>query len=735
MRSYAMTSSIVDPRTNTSSFMPLEFLTKRTVLYTVLSSAGIVLACPELAFAYVDPSVVTYAVQAIAGVAVAISAVVGVAFRKVRKKLFEVFNIDENARKEVDPTWDLVESNRENIGKDYATVSSMSQGRHARAEGESEAAVGGLPSQVDMRWPRRFVCGLLVAAFATITIVVLPPAEILAGAGTDLLFTVEDVVPVMARFALVATVAIAITVSLFNGRLYAVLLAVVFAVSLCSYLQALFMNAGLPAANGMQVDWSSFNTDMEVTGAIWVAVFAAFIVFAAKKVRLSRAVFSIISLCLIVVQTVGVCSLFVNSEDSGLYKSDVVVTDDGLFSLSDKNNIVVFILDMYDTRDLDKALEQDPELLVDMSGFTWYHDASEVFLPTKYAVPYLLSHELPKEDEAVSTYLWRRYSDSSFIRDLYRTGYSLGVYSTNLHLGSLKPEAQNELFLQYCENAHQLEHAALDDLGTVKMMMQCAFYREMPWALKPYFRFYTDDINTECRSKTDIGNGSLEYVTDDASYYQELVNVGLSIDDEYTTGAFRFIHLLGAHYPHTLDENAVDVGEANSNRVLQARGSMHIVSEYIQQMKELGVYEDAAIVITADHGDWKSWDTLPGDIVAPILLVKEPGVDGFPVRISEARVSHEDFAASVLNWAESPFVWRYGTPFNEIEDEERVRDSYLITNAGGHVLEILKYQIDGSVLDLANWHYTGTYWQAMESEDSTRDVPYEIMYGGTSAYY
>ena len=49
--------------------------------------------------AYVDPSVVTTAVQVIAGVAVVVGAVAGVAWRKAKKKVQKGLGIDENAKK------------------------------------------------------------------------------------------------------------------------------------------------------------------------------------------------------------------------------------------------------------------------------------------------------------------------------------------------------------------------------------------------------------------------------------------------------------------------------------------------------------------------------------------------------------------------------------------------------------------------------------------------------------
>lgn len=57
--------------------------------------------------AYLDPSVMTYAIQAIAGIVVAVGAVAGIYWRKAKKKLNDKLGIDENAKKEVED--DIVE--------------------------------------------------------------------------------------------------------------------------------------------------------------------------------------------------------------------------------------------------------------------------------------------------------------------------------------------------------------------------------------------------------------------------------------------------------------------------------------------------------------------------------------------------------------------------------------------------------------------------------------------------
>ena len=56
----------------------------------------------ESVSAYIDPSVMTYAIQIIAGIAIAVGAFLGVYFRKIKKKVGKKLGIDENKNKEVE---------------------------------------------------------------------------------------------------------------------------------------------------------------------------------------------------------------------------------------------------------------------------------------------------------------------------------------------------------------------------------------------------------------------------------------------------------------------------------------------------------------------------------------------------------------------------------------------------------------------------------------------------------
>ena len=53
-------------------------------------------------FGYIDPSVVTYAIQAGAGIVIAVGAFVGLYLKKAKKKVGKKLGIDENRNKEVE---------------------------------------------------------------------------------------------------------------------------------------------------------------------------------------------------------------------------------------------------------------------------------------------------------------------------------------------------------------------------------------------------------------------------------------------------------------------------------------------------------------------------------------------------------------------------------------------------------------------------------------------------------
>lgn len=75
-------------------------------LFSILGASYAALCCMMVfgvtANAYIDPSVMTYVIQAVAGIVIAIGAAVGIYWRRAKKKLSDKLGIDENRNKEVE---------------------------------------------------------------------------------------------------------------------------------------------------------------------------------------------------------------------------------------------------------------------------------------------------------------------------------------------------------------------------------------------------------------------------------------------------------------------------------------------------------------------------------------------------------------------------------------------------------------------------------------------------------
>ncbi len=247
--------------------------------------------------------------------------------------------------------------------------------------------------------------------------------------------------------------------------------------------------------------------------------------------------------------------------------------------------------------------------------------------------------------------------------------------------------------------------------------MKCALYRDAPWILKWRFWFYTDEVNQKVVKSDPEGSPSNTiYSGDDVRYYSNLKEGKLSLADDSSSykGAFKFIHLVGDHGPYNIDENGNYVGLNGSTENRQAKGSLTMVKTYLQDLKDLGKYDDATIIITSDHGHWVSSLEQPTKTISPILLVKKSGASGGSgLTVSHSSVSHSDFQGTVLS-AVGTSDSKYTTTYFDEFDENRARDFYMITSDGSYAIDIYRYEIEGMVTDMGNWNLTDDSWHVRD---------------------
>lgn len=69
------------------------------ILFLVLA---VIFCFPMTAMAYIDPSVTSYTLQAIAGVVIALSVVIGIVVRRIKSGAKKILKVEERTSKEVE---------------------------------------------------------------------------------------------------------------------------------------------------------------------------------------------------------------------------------------------------------------------------------------------------------------------------------------------------------------------------------------------------------------------------------------------------------------------------------------------------------------------------------------------------------------------------------------------------------------------------------------------------------
>lgn len=689
-------------------------IVKRNFTDFLLMGAAVMFALlcmPGFAYAYVDPSVMTYTIQALAGVAVALSAVAGVAFRRTRKAIFKALKIDENANKVVDPAVHRVPG-----GSDETALVLLVNAKQMKG--------------TEKGYPTRVLQAFLMVCFLVLTVCIAAPFEIIVGGSTDLSVGLRDVIAPLV-FAALALVAIGtIVIPLLKGKAFNVAATAVFALGLCAYVQSLFLNTGLPIADGTVVDWSQFDTMKAISSAVWIALIAGCCMLAVKRPRISDAATTVLALALIIVQGVAVGSLVLKDSQvqHGVTTGAPVLTEEGLFDVAPGNNVVVFILDTLDTAYFEEATAREPEIMDDYTGFTWYDDSAGMLIPTSYALPYLLTGTDPAAYGTKDAYLERRWENTGFLDSVAQAGYSVGVYSD-----SVQANGGYGVLSSRTVNVHPLDigdgSSALDARGAVRILYKAALYRDLPWPFKPGLLFSTNDIDNSAfpqLGKTGAAGATVPYTMDDLGYYHKLADGGLKVKDDGGNGTLRVIHLEGPHPPFIINSDLTPAPDGSSTAIDQTIASLKIVGEYIRQMKQLGVYDDATIIVTADHGIWYLTPDLLGKPTSPIMLVKQKTTasqSAQALNTSEAPVSHADIVPTVLQAMGQDYS-DFGTPVNEVAVAPRERQYYATLyktsdrNSGDS--DWAQYEIRGNAMDLSNWHFTGN---VLVDNRYRRDIP------------
>lgn len=408
-----------------------------------------------------------------------------------------------------------------------------------------------------------------------------------------------------------------------------------FILTFIGYIQEMFLNKELRMLSGTSYSWGNKTILINIFTWLVLAIAILLLCYRMKQwksyIPIICGVFFLIRLI-----TVGTLGIINDSPDVN------VLTSDGSMELGNKKNVIVFVLDFYDSQIFDRVMHVNPKLENELCDFTYYDNLSSSYALTHMEVPFLLTGTEWEYDMSDWDYIKYAWENGSIPEEASINGYSVGVYTE----GNMFSKQYADDIVNFTDRPTQ--DYSISEVG--KLMFKSSKYVLMPYLYKNDYSYSTEQF-------AGLSNNTNEWNTsNDIYFYQNMINNGLFIGENEK--CFKFFHMQGAHPEYKIDYNIELLEQSTDNFDYlngQATGSLKIVFEYLQQLKELGSYNDATIIITADHGHnfegveyWNDWLYASGlePQSNPICFVKMPGE-------THETMAHNSFAATQSNLIES----------------------------------------------------------------------------------
>lgn len=487
----------------------------------------------------------------------------------------------------------------------------------------------------------------------------------------------------------------------FRGKIWDMLLGIVFGSAVGAYIQAMFLNSNLFMLDGSKAQWN--NSLLVCNLGIWIIIYVAIFVIYKLWFAYWKKMINFLAFVLVGMQLVALISLvpqYASTEENSKVLMEDYLSVDGMYEIGNEENVILFVLDCFDVDYMNEVLETEGDFLEPLEGFTYYPDTVSKYSRTWPSVTYMLTQEIYYRDISYQDYMNKAFSECDFWSELEQKGYQFSLYeeadAINLET---RRKAKN-----FIEQGHSIEEQ-LSLEGCLHAIMNVGHYRTMPYLWKNYY-LYTAEIINEYVIKTQIWDYP-KYMADDAQIIAGLRENGLSVGEN--DKLFQFYHVTGAHPPYTLNEQGKRVKESETTPVEQYKGCMQFVFLYIEELKKLNLYENAMIIITTDHGENYMTNRLEEN-TNPILFIKPFGASSGELQVSNIFAEQGDILYTVAeNLGLETSLEGIDLMDLSQDTSDRIRYHYYDVIDGTKQIGIAPYEIKGTSLDFTNWKDTGEY--------------------------
>lgn len=597
--------------------------------------------------AYIDPSVMSYAIQAIAGIAIALGTVFGLYWRKLLKFLRTIFRVRSNKHavnesdeisftdpetkkvmtpkdikdKEVkESTGKYLSVNRDNNSQNEATEDKKSYGKKLIA-----IVLNLLP-------------GFLIVCAITYMLCYYAPLEIYMNNKIEFWFDYSVLQPELLELCwtflkvgfLIVIAFYVIHKKLYNGALFVGVTSLVIL-----YLQGNYFASKLPGMDGSEIDWTQYMPEMEQSAILClVVIITVAILFRVLKNK--KFTYVVDFTCVLITAMLAISLMDINKKQNGTEKKNdnYAITKNNEYDYSSEKNFIIFIVDAFDSSTFNNIVSENDEYKEMFDGFTYYPDTVGAYPYTSRSIPFIMSGKWYENEGDFKDFESQAVAESPILNSLEEQGYRLDAY---------EDEFLYDEDLSRYSNAIETETMLSNKYKLRDEELNIALFKYMPYFLKENYEVNLDSFNELKKTK----ESDIEYFSmSDTDFYNDLLNTEITTTDQKV---FKFIHIEGAHIPFNLDENVN--GIEGGTYVQKQKATLTILNQYMQKLKEFGVYDNSTILIMGDHGYDPNTDNEYATIECrsnPLLMVKSAD-EHHELTWNDAPVSYDDLQGAYQN--------------------------------------------------------------------------------------
>ena len=514
--------------------------------------------------------------------------------------------------------------------------------------------------------------------------------------------------------------------SLLNKAAFPRYLFVLAMVSILLWIQGNLLVWEYGLLDGRSIDWSEGAWRGWVDLGIWIGglSFAVFSSARAGKlvIRAAVAVFGL-QVCL---------ALLLSSQNTQAFseKTKTVATFDALeeiYRFSSRKNVLQILADGFQSDIFEEIINDEggDAFARALDGFVFFKENMGVFPLTHMSVPAILSGKIYRNHIPREEFLDEAIGGKTILNEAYRDGYEVDL-AVPASLGHMY--SKSHYTNMYLVPANMLVTKSDYSINDAAKLIDLALFRMAPHFLKKYV--YNDQIWLAQSLLSGKKYGGRRYFSH-LAFLQEM-RENMLIDRE--TPVYKYVHLMLSHNPMVTTANCEYAGKVlptiRATVKNQARCSLGGIVLLLEKMKELGIYDEATIVLMADHGAWVPPKGLKGragadgnnkatvspTVVAmalPLMAIKLPHASG-PLKTSLAFSSITDTPATIASAMrlDAGFKGRSMFDLPVGEPRERHHYSYQYSRSewtANYLAPIQEFIVNGSVFDSAAWQTGNNY--------------------------